>query len=131
MSINMFFMESWRILYFRYFSSYVVFISDCFLPTVPYRSDLGLLVCNFRIISVFIRLWCSFLLSHLYVVELVLSELVFDVLISMVSNSNFSFLISCISILNGSVFLPFYLGLRTFLDQFLIFCVGYVSIDNM
>ena len=51
----------------------------------------------------------------------------FDGLVSVVSNSNFSFLISCISLLNGSVFLPFLLGLRTFFDQFLIFCEGYQS----
>ena len=42
-------------------------------------------------------------------------------------NSNFRFLISCINLLNGSVFLPFLLGLRTFFDQFLIFRAGYQS----
>ena len=51
----------------------------------------------------------------------------FDGLISVVSNSNFSFLISCVNLLNGSVFLPFLLGLWTFFDQFLIFREGYQS----
>ena len=61
-------------------------------------------------------------------------ELVFDGLASIVSNSNFSIFISCINLLNGSIFLPFLLGLWTFFDLFLIFrclCFFFVSSTSL
>ena len=51
--------------------------------------------------------------------DVVYFELVFEGFVSVVSNSNFRFLFSCVKLLNGFVFLPFFLDLRTFFRSIL------------
>ena len=51
--------------------------------------------------------------------DVVYFELVSKGFVSVVLNSNFRFLFSCVKLLNGSVFLPFLLDLRTFFRSIL------------
>ena len=95
------FVPSLEFLYLRYFFSYVVFIFDYFLS----YGTAATLACLYVILALILAL------SHY---DVVYFELVFKSFVSVVSNSNFRFLFSCVKLLNGLVFLPFFLNLRTF-----------------
>ena len=100
------FVTSLEFLYLRYFFSFIVFISDYFLS----YGTAATLACSYMILT-------SILTLSDY--DVVYFESVFEGFVFVVSNSNFRFLFSCVKLLNGSVFLPFFLDLRTFFRSIL------------